>query len=394
MAEGVLRPAWADVDLGAIAANAAELVALAAPAALCAVVKADGYGHGAARVASAALEGGASCLAVALVEEGLELRCAGIEAPVLLLSEPAPGALEPAVAAGLTLTVYSDETLDALEARSTRERLAVELKVDTGMHRVGADPHHARRLARRIASSGALALGGVWTHLAVAEDLEDDFTGLQLDRFDTFLAALEHDGIDPGVVHAANSAGLAGWPRSCYSRVRAGLALYGYAPSPATRAALRGVRPALSLKARVRHVAWHDPGTRPSYGRHRPLPVRSAVAVAPLGYADGVPRRLFPAGEVIVGGRRRPFAGMVTMDQLLIDCGQHDVRVGDEVVLLGSQGGEELWAQEWAQWAGTITHEILCGIGPRVPRRYHRSGTGSSAGAAEGVADAGVSASV
>jgi alanine racemase len=218
---------------------------------------------------------------------------------------------------------------------------------------------------------------GLWTHLSVAdgESTDDrDFTLGQLASFDAVLRNLDGAHALPDLVHAANTAGAIAYPTARYNMVRCGIGLYGCLPGPAVTAALAAtgatLRPALSLRARVVSVRMLEEGARPSYGRLRPLPRRSVVATVPLGYADGVPRALFTRGySVLIGGRRRPLAGMVTMDQIVVDCGDDiSVRPGDEVVLLGRQGDEEITADEWADLLGTISYEVLCGIGPRVPR--------------------------
>jgi len=368
-----LRPAWAEIDLGAIRHNAGALAASAAPAALLAVVKADGYGHGAAPTARAALQGGAAALGVALVEEGLELRDAGIDAPVLVLSEPPPGAAPAAVAAGLTPVVYTSRGIEALaravhDSRRT-EPLPVHLKVDTGMHRVGAAPGDALALAKEILAHDVLELEGLLTHLAVADVPDHPATARQLERFDQLRSELRASGIEPRVVHAANSAGLLA-AGARYDLVRCGIALYGIPPAPGIDGGL-DLRPALSLHARVAYVKDLAAGERLSYGLRYELPAAGRVATVPIGYADGVPRRLFETGaEVLIGGRRHPIAGAVTMDQLLVDTGDHAVAVGDHVVLLGAQGDECIGAGDWATALDTIAYEIVCQIGPRVPRRY------------------------
>jgi alanine racemase len=374
----------AEVDLGAIRRNARLLRDVAAPALLCAVVKADGYGHGAPAVARAALEGGASWLAVALVEEGESLRERGIDAPILLLSEPPPQAMDAVVDARLVPTVYSATGICALDAAARRAGATVEahLKVDTGMHRVGAPAEEIVALGRAVADAGALRLGALWTHLAVAESVEDDdraFTKDQLARFDQVRDALASAGIEVPMCHAANSAGAVAWPEARYDLVRCGIALYGHAPSPSVEASLAesagtdsGLRPALTWMAHVSHVQTLAAGARPSYGRRRPLPGRAVVATVPVGYADGLPRRALDAGAtVLVGGRARPLAGTVTMDQIVVDCGPDaEVSVGDDVVLIGRQGAARRTATQWADELGTISYEVLCAIGARVPRVF------------------------
>ncbi|MGA9077320.1 MAG: alanine racemase [Acidimicrobiales bacterium] len=373
------RPTWAEIDTSAVTANVALLCRLVAPARLCAVVKADGYGHGSVAVARAALSGGAAMLAVALVEEAVTLREAGIDAPVLLLTEAPPDGIGEFLAIGGMPTVYSEPGIALAAGAAARlgRQVGVHLKVDTGMHRVGADSADVPALAASVAGSGPLSLGGLWTHFAVADDLDDAFTATQIDRFDSAVAAVRAAGGSPAVLHAANSAGAIAHPRGRYDLVRCGIACYGYAPSVQVGRVLAGLvgpgealRPALSLKARVHRVHRLAAGERTSYGRNYELAADTLVATVPIGYADGLRRALAAAGgEVLVGGRRRRIAGTVTMDQLLVDCGDDDVRAGDEVVLIGRQGGEEITADEWAERLGTIVYEVLCGIGPRVPRR-------------------------
>lgn len=372
-AAGHWRPAWAEIDLSAVRHNVRLLRDLCAPATLCAVVKADGYGHGAPAVARAALDAGAASLAVALVEEGEALRQAGIEAPVLLLSEPPPEAMAAMSAARLTPTLYTRDGVAAAVAAAATERRPVgaHIKVDTGMHRVGADPTDLLALARAVSEAPGLRLDGLWTHLAVADDpAQRAFTNEQLARFDAAHASLVKAGLGAGLVrHAANSAGALAFPAARYDMVRCGIALYGHPPGPAF-AGTADLRPAMALKARVSLVRTLEAGERLSYGRRYAVGAPSSVATVPLGYADGVPRRLSEVGgEVLVRGRRRPIAGAVTMDQILVDCGPgSDVAVGDEAVFLGRQGMEEITAEEWADRLQTISYEIVCGLGPRVPR--------------------------
>lgn len=363
------RPAWAEVDLGAVRRNAAALAGLVRPARLCAVVKAGGYGHGAPQVAGAALEGGATWLAVALVDEGLELRDAGVAAPVLLLQEPPPDAMGDVVAAGLTPTLYSAGGVEAAAkavVAAGRGKLPVHVKADTGMHRVGVPPDEAVVLARAVDASAELRLEGFWTHFAVADEPGRPDTAAQLARFEAALERLAAFGVRPALRHAANSAGALAHPGSRFDLVRCGIALYGYPPVPTELE----LRPALALKAEVSHVKPLGAGERLSYGLRHRLAGDTVVATVPLGYADGV-RRGLDGTEVLVGGRRRPIVGTVTMDQVLVDCGPGSgVAVGDEVVLLGRQGDEAVTAKAWADALGTISYEVVCGVGPRVPRRY------------------------
>jgi alanine racemase len=373
-----LRPAWAEIDLAAIRANARLLSDLVAPAQLCAVVKAWAYGHGPVRVARAAIEGGAGWLGVALIEEGLQLREAGIAEPILLLSEPARPAMADVVRAGLTPTLYTQEGVDAVAAAvvasGRHQPVPVHVKVDTGMHRVGAAGPVAVKVALDVAARPELRLEGLWTHFAVADEPGRAYTAEQLGRFRDVVDELAAQNVRPSMVHAANSAGALLHPDSRMDLVRCGVALYGLAPALELVGAppCDQLRPALSLRARVAYVKEVDAGERLSYGLHYQLPVRSVVATVPLGYADGVSRRLAEnGGQVLIGGRRYPIAGSVTMDQILVDCGPDaDVAIGDVVVLLGRQGGETITAWEWASRTGTIAYEVVCGVSARVPRIY------------------------
>ncbi len=374
MPEARSRPAWAEVDLAAIRHNTAALVSTAAPATVCAVVKADGYGHGAVPVARAALEAGATWLAVAVVEEGEALRRAGIRAPILLLAEPPPEAMAEALAQRLTPTLYTAEGVEAATKAVVHGRspTPVHLKVDTGMHRVGAGPDDLVHVARAVEEADGLRVEGLWTHLAVAEEpTEDGYTTEQLRRFEDARDRLAAAGIHPTLLHAANSAGTIAHPAARYDFVRCGISVYGYCPG----AALDGrvdLRPAMSLKARVSFVKELGAGERVSYGLRYALPQPGDLATVPLGYDDGVRRRLAAEGAaVLVSGRRCPMAGTITMDQLLVDCGPSSgVTTGEEVVLIGRQGDDEITADHWADMLDTISYEIVCGIGPRVPRVY------------------------
>jgi alanine racemase len=368
--------AWADIDLTAIDHNVRTLRREVAPARFCAVVKADGYGHGAVRVAQAALAAGADWLAVAQVPEAAAIRGAGIDAPLLVLSEPRADELDVAVGLEARLTVYSSEMAIAL-ADTARRRNApavnVHLKVDTGMRRVGVDPGDVLALAKAIDESPRLELEGVLTHLPVADEPGNPFNEQQIERFDAVLDELRRAGIEPPIRHAANSAGALCLPAARYDLVRCGIATYGLPPAPALDG-LVDLRPALSLASEVAFVKQVPAGQGVSYGLRGRTREDTVVATVPIGYADGVFRSL-PLGdrpaEVLIHGRRRPMIGVVTMDQLMVDCGPGaDVRPGDDVVLLGAQGDERVTPDEWAAKLGTISYEVICALGPRVERRY------------------------
>lgn len=355
-----VRPTHAEIDLAAIRHNVDEIARLVAPAEFCAVVKADAYGHGDVPVAEAALEAGAGRLAVALVEEGVRLREAGITAPILVLSEPALRDAGELVRWDLTPTAYRVEFLAALSKEATGP-VDVHVKIDTGMHRVGAPPRNLETLIESVAEP--LRLAGIWTHFPVADE-DPDYTRRQIERFQ------EAVGDRSVPVHLSNTAGAILFPEARGDLVRVGLGTYGLHPCSPTREVV-DLRPALSVVSEVIFTQRLPAGERPSYGRRRALSQESTVATVPIGYADGLPRRLSATGgEVLIGGRRYPLAGTVTMDQILVDVGDDPVAVGDKVTLIGRQGDEEITADEWAAKVDTISYEIICDIGPRVPRRY------------------------
>jgi alanine racemase len=369
--------AWAEVSLDAVGANVRALRAAVAPAEVCAVVKADGYGHGAVPVAQAALEAGATWLAVAQVPEAAALRQFGIDQPILLLSEPRPSEVEDALDARVAVTAYTPELIASLgRAVAARGERAwpVHLKVDTGMHRVGVAPTGAVALAQLVDGHPSLALAAVWTHCAVADEPGNPFTALQLERYDGALAEIEAAGIEVPLRHAANSAAAIAHPAARYDLVRCGIAVYGIPPAPALAGAIE-LRPAVHLATEVSFVKDVAAGEGISYGLHHRFERDTRVATLPIGYADGVFRRLgLEHQEVLIRGRRHPIVGAVTMDQLTVDVGpDSDVTRGDEAVLLGAQGDERISPDEWASRLGTISYEVVCAMGARVERRYSSS---------------------
>jgi alanine racemase len=362
------RPTVVEVDLDAVRHNVRVLKPPVAE--LLAVVKGDGYGHGEVPVARAALEAGASRLGVALVEEGLQLRDNGISAPIQVLSEFPPGSEREALAAGLTPSVYTPEGLAGLaEAAEALDRpVGVHLKLDTGMHRVGLwPPAEAPAFARKILRSGLL-LEGLWTHFAAAED-DREATRAQLRLLLDARDALARGGFEPALVHAANSAATIGLPETHLDLVRPGVALYGLDPGNGLGPGA-GLRPALTWRSSVSMVKRLPAGERVSYGWRYELERDATVATVPVGYEDGYRRELGGHADVLIGGRRRRVAGVVTMDQLVVDCGDADVAPGDEVVLVGGQGDERITAEELAGHTRTIGYEVVTSIGARVPREY------------------------
>jgi alanine racemase len=359
------RPTWVEVNLDAIRHNASVLKPETAE--LMAVVKANGYGHGDVEVARAAIEAGATWVGVASVEEGLKLRGAGIEAPILVLSELPAGSEAVALAHRLTPTLYSDEGLGRL-SRAARGSVPVHVKIDTGMHRVGVWPPEETPAFARRAQEAGLGVEGLFTHFARSEE-DEVTTKEQLDRFLETADAVRAEGVSPRLVHAANSGATILLPESHLDLVRPGIALYGIEPGPGVGSSL-GLRPALTWRSQVSAVKRLAAGEAISYGHRYRLERDAWVATVPVGYADGYPRQLTNLGEVLIGGRRCRVAGTVTMDQLIVDGNDGEVRVGEEVVLIGNQGDETIGADALGRLFGTIGYEIVSRIGERVPRRY------------------------
>ncbi len=368
------RWAWAEVHTGLISHNVAIVAQRTAPVQVWAVVKANGYGHGSVPVAQAALAGGATGLCVAIVDEGVALRRAGITAPILLLSEQPAELADLIVGYQLTPTVTTTRGAAVLAASASAadQTIKVHIKVDTGMHRVGVAPNEVVSLASFISSYESLTIEGVYTHFAVADDPSHVANASQLSAFNAVLDGLLSRGINPPLVHAANSAAALANEASRFTMVRLGIAMYGLRPGAGVAELCAGLIPAMSIKARVSAVRWVEAGEAVSYGLVRPLTKGSLIATVPIGYADGVPRALGRTNiQVLLNGVPRSFAGTITMDQLMIDCeSDSSVTVGDEVVLIGKQGEHSLTADDWAEALGTIGYEIVCGISPRIFRRY------------------------
>lgn len=369
----VNRWAWVEVDLGAIKTNVAALVEQAGRAELWATVKANGYGHGAVEVARTALSAGASGLCVALANEAHQLRQAKIVVPILIVSEQPEVAFEQMLGDQVVATVYNEATINSYAAAAKRLGLVgkVHLKVDTGMHRVGVPVASAIARVEQINALSSLQLEGVYTHFAAADLPSHDETAKQQRRFDDFIAELDRKKLRPKFVHTSNSAALLRSLNAATDIARVGIAIYGIAPSNETENVASRLRPAMSLHARVSHVQWLAAGEGVSYGLRKKLDRAANIATLPLGYADGVPRRLWSVGgEVLIAGKRCPIIGVVTMDQLMVNCGEIDVKIGDRAVLLGAQGEEVITANEIATRLETIGYEIVCGVSARVPRVY------------------------
>ena len=363
-----MQRAWAEVDLSQLKRNIQTIKGkLASGVTVMAIVKADGYGHGAVEISKAALAAGASMLGVAWVAEALVLRQAEIAAPILVLTEPVSDeALRVMVELKLQATVYSEDFVQKLGAlaQTQKQVIDVHIKIDTGMGRVGVAPADARPLLQLIRSQPFLKLAGVCTHFACADEPENPFTAEQLGRFERVLGDLEELMGRRGegargrafLVHVANSSGTRYFPQAHYDMVRIGLDLY---------------RDVLTFKTRVAQVKTVAAGQPLSYGGIYTTPRATQIATLSAGYADGVERLLSNRGQVLIAGQRYPIVGRVTMDMILVDLGP-DAKVarGAEAVLIGQSGSENISMDEVASECGTIPYEIMCGIGKRVPRIY------------------------
>lgn len=359
------------VDLAAIAHNT-RLLAAHTRAQVLVVVKADGFGHGLVPVARAALANGATWLGVTSLAEAHAVREAGLTAPVLSWLHHPEDDFAPAIRAGIEVAAPSRDHLAGIAAAATRAGgpAAVHLKIDTGMARNGATPDDWPELvtfAAKLEEAGLIRVRGVWSHLAHADLPGPVNVASQLSRFTDAVAVARAAGLDPDLRHLANSAATFAHPDTHFDLVRAGIAVYGVEP---VEGVSYGLVPAMTLRSEVIMVRRVPAGTGVSY-RHDYVTDRpTTLALVPLGFADGVPRAAGPRASVLLGGVRRPIAGRITMDQFVVDAGDLPVRPGDEVVVFGPGTAGEPTVSDWAIWAGTNEHEILTGIGGRVPRRY------------------------
>lgn len=378
---------WSEIDLNAISHNVRELCRITSPGSrLMAVVKANGYGHGAVEVALAALKNGADCLGVARMDEGLDLRRAGITAPILILGYTLPEHSEALVLHRLTQAVYSFEAAEALSEAAERlqTKAKVHIKVDTGMGRLGLLPDsprismlgkhlpgNAQRVIESISRLPHVEIEGIFTHFATADSQDKTHTLQQLERFLDFIDKLKVHGLEFPVRHAANSAALIDLPETHLDMVRSGISIYGFYPSAEVNKARIALVPAMTFKTRVIHVKMVPAGFHVSYGLTYQTENPTVIATVSAGYADGLNRLLSSRGQMLVRGSRAGIVGRICMDLTLLDVGHiPDVCVGDEVVIFGSQGQEIIPVEEMAEALNTLHYEIVTSLSPRVARVF------------------------
>jgi len=368
-----LRPTWAEIDLAAFRHNFREIKRkLRKGVSILSVVKADGYGHGMEEIARTSLSCGAKILGVANIEEGIFLRKRGIRAPILVLGSVYPlSNFTYILRYGLSPTICSllaSEELSKI-ARRAKKKVRVHIKVDTGMGRIGISAENAPDLVRRVLQLPGIIVEGIYTHLAAA-DSDHQFTVEQIRKFQAVIDELEGNNIKIKYKHAANSTAVLSYPDAHFNLVRPGISLYGFAPFVGAEKEIN-LEPVMQLKTRIVFIKRVKKGTSVSYGRTWKAERDSMIGTLPIGYADGYNRLLSNRAEVLICGKRVPLVGRVCMDMCMVDVTSlPDVKVGEEVVLIGSQGKERITVDEIAKIIGTITYEVVCGISKRVPRIY------------------------
>ncbi len=366
-------PTYASIDLSALAYNVTQLRGILRPGCdMMAVVKANAYGHGDIETTKALIRQGLSRVAVFSIEEGIALRQSGINAPIVVLGPLFPEQLGDLLAHQLTPVVSDMSILPALSqaASSFQTPYPIHLKIETGMGRLGITENDMRTLFTARNFPSTLHVEGLMTHLAEADGPTAEATQEQLNRFHDAITTVKAAGFRVPLIHAANSAGAVRFLDAQFSLVRPGIMLYGYHTLPDS-VTVPHLKPVLSLRTTIAHLRTVQPGHKISYGGTFTAKRATTIAVLPIGYADGISRHLSNRGSVLIHGQRAPIAGIVCMDMIMIDVtGITGVAVGDEAVLIGRQGDGRITADDIAQWTGTIPYEVLCAIGPRVPRQY------------------------
>jgi alanine racemase len=372
------RDAWAEINLDAIGENIQTFRRrLPVETKIMAIVKADGYGHGAYQVAKRALKEGVSYLGVAFLEEALELRQKGITAPIMILSSIPVRGLSLAVKNQITLTAYREDTLEEIiqTAETLREKAVIHIKLDTGMGRIGIQTvEELDRVLTRAISHPLIEVEGVFTHFATADEENKDYFLYQQNKLKMFLDYIASKNIHIPIIHSSNSAAAMLYPEKSQHMIRLGISLYGQYPSEYMKETGIKLMPAFQWKARLSHVKVVPANTKISYGATFTTKRESVIATVPIGYADGYSRLLSNKGYVLVKGQRVPIVGRVCMDQFMVDVtGLENVQPGDEVVLIGKQGEAEITVDEVASWLNTINYEITCMVSKRITRVYYEN---------------------
>ncbi len=375
-----IRPTRAEINLDNLKHNLKEIRRITSPdACICAVVKANGYGHGAIEIADTAISFGASYLAVAVIDEAVELRQKGIQAPILVLGYTPEKQFDKVIEYNITQTVYSLESAQLLaeQAKKNGKKAVVHIKLDTGMSRLGFRAEVASiPLIEKLFLIDGLCVEGIFSHFAKADEKDKEFTEQQFKNFINVVSILEKDGYKIPIKHTANSAAIIDLPYTHLDMVRPGIILYGLYPSKEVDKTKIQLKPVMSLKTRISHVKILGPGMAISYGGKFITQRKSIIATLPVGYADGYSRSLSSRAQVLVNGYRAPLVGNICMDQCMVDVTDvpGNVEVGDDVVLFGEMGNQTITVDEIADKIGTINYEVVCGVSKRVPRVYINDG--------------------
>ncbi|MCC8170006.1 MAG: alanine racemase [Oscillospiraceae bacterium] len=373
------RRAWAEVDLDAITHNIQEIRKITNPnAQIMAVVKADAYGHGFLEVAKTLLENGADRLAVAVLQEGKQLRSRGVDVPILILGASSEESIEDLINFNITPSVFDYEFAKALSyvAEKKEKIIKIHIKIDTGMSRIGfvatEDNTSIVDEIVKISKLPYIEIEGIFSHFATSDESDKEYTLLQYKRFTDVIQRLEERGINIPIKHICNRAAIMMYPEMHLDMVRPGVILYGMYPSDEVDKSRLDLIPAMTLKARISHVKEVEPGRGVSYGKDYITDKVTKIATVPIGYADGYIRRLAKKGKMLVGGKTAPIIGRICMDQCMIDITNvHNINKGDEVIIFGREG---VTIDDLARWLETINYEVSCLIGKRIPRIYTKNG--------------------
>lgn len=374
-----LRPVWAEINLDTLASNMRQIKSCSKSKEIIAVVKADAYGHGALDIAPVLLENGATSLAVAVVNEGVELRRGGIECPIMVLGFTPPSLIDNLLKYDIQQTVFSYNYAKELStiAKRKHKKAKIHIAVDTGMGRIGFMPsEESIKEVIEISKLPNIEIEGLFSHFSTADEKDKEYSNYQLNSFNNFYEGLKNQGVNIKIRHIANSAAITEMPETHFEAVRPGIILYGYYPSEEVDKSRIKLKPVMELKTNIVHIKSIPSGYYISYGRRFQASRDSIIATLPVGYADGYTRLLNNKAKVIINGQLAPVVGSICMDQCMVDVTDIEggVKVGDEVILIGEKDGVKLNADHIAKMLGTINYEVVCMITKRVPRVYIKDG--------------------